>query len=352
MLTASLISTALVIAAVLGSSITAYLWFVRRGQIETRVGIQALAAMRWREFSHFVVEALRERGFELDMEAPQPQKGEQADLQLVLNDKPWLLGCRQGADQVISASHVADLARTVRHTGAIGGILATLGKTDPAARTVSQDVELIDGAALWGLIQPLLPDSLQDHLAGRARHDTLRSIELAWVGALLVGFAMAVALKPEASAPDTAPVANAPASAPAPAPAPAPTSPPATAPAPGRVAEPVRPAPVPVPGAAPNADAAGSAPALPAAPAGPGTDELRREAVRRATSTLQGVEKAAWSSRSTLVVYLESAEADEELIAHLCNTLEAYEEFRASRLQLQPPAGSGKSVRFRQCHVY
>lgn len=340
MLTASLISTALVIAAVLGSSITAYLWFVRRGQIETRIGIQALAAMRWREFSHFVVEALRERGFELDMEAPQPQKGEQADLQLVLNDKPWLLGCRQGADQVISASQVADLARTVRNTGAIGGILATLGKTDPAARTVSQDVELIDGNSLWGLIQPLLPESLQDHLAGRARHDTLRSIELAWVGALLVGFALAVALKPEASAPETAPVATAPASAPSSPPAPAPVG----------VAERGTAVPAPVPGAAPNADSAGSAPALP--PATAGTEELRREEVRRAISTLQGVEKAAWSSRSTLVVYLDSTEADEELIARLCSTLEAYEELRASRLQLQPPAGSGKSVRFRQCHVY
>ncbi|MDQ3510531.1 MAG: restriction endonuclease [Pseudomonadota bacterium] len=331
MLTAPLIGTALVIATVLGSSITAYLWLVRKRQIETRIGIQALAAMRWREFSHFVVEALRDRGFELNVEAPQPQKGEQADLQLLLNDKTWLLGCRQGADQVMSASQVADLARAVRHTGSIGGILATLGKIEPAAGAVSQDVELIDGVSLWSLIQPLLPESLQEHLAGRARHDTLRSIELAWVGAILVGFALALAMKPESSAPEAAPV-DATTSAPAPTPA--------------GVTERDE-----VPNAVLNASV--SAPTVPAAPAaGPGTEEQRRDEVRRAVSTLQGVEKAAWSSRSTLVVYLQSAEADEELVSRLCSTIEAYDELRASRLQLQPPAGTDKSVRFRQCHVY
>lgn len=338
MLTASLISTALVIAAVLGSSITAYLWFVRKRQIETRIGIQALAAMRWREFSHFVVEALRDRGFELDVEAPQPQKGEQADLQLVLNHKTWLLGCRQGADQLISASQVADLARAVRHTGSIGGILATLGKIEPAAGAVSQDVELIDGVSLWSLIQPLLPESLQEHLAGRARHDTLRSIELAWVGAILVGFALALALTPESSAPEAAPVDAT-----------------ASAPAPAGVTDRQTPVPAPLPDEVPDAvpNAAVSAPTVPAAPAaGPGTEQQRREELRRAISTLQGVEKAAWSSRSTLVVYLQSAEADEDLVSRLCSTIEPYEELRASRLQLQPPAGSDKSVRFRQCHVY
>lgn len=333
MLTASLISTALVIATVLGSGITAYLWLVRRRQIETQVGIQALAAMRWREFSHFVVEALRDRGFELDADAPQPQKGEQADLQLVLNDKSWLLGCRQGVDQVISAAQVADLARAVRHTGSVGGILATLGKIEPAAGAVSQDVELIDGVTLWDLIQPLLPESLREHLAGRARHDTLRSTELAWVGAILVGFALAIALKPGASAPDAAPVADTTSSAPAPA----------------AGAQPQSPVPVRVPAPAP----ASNAPSAVAASVGaPGTEDQRREEVRSAIATLPGVEKAAWSSRSTLVVYLESAEADEALVSRLCGTLEAFDELRASRLQLQPPAGSDKSVRFRQCHVY
>ncbi|MDQ3269426.1 MAG: restriction endonuclease [Pseudomonadota bacterium] len=354
MLTASLIGTALAIAVVLGSAITAYLWLVRRHRIETVTGIQALAAMRWREFSHFVVEALRGRGFELDQEASQPQKSDQAELLLRLNGKPWLLGCKQGVDQVIGAPQAADLARSVRQTGSVGGILATLGKVDPAAAGTSQNVELLDGGTLWRLIRPLLPASLQEHLAERSRHDTLRSIELSWVGALLVGFAIAVALMPEqapledridaadAAAPEPAPRAPAPIAA-----VPPPTAAVAAAPDPVPAAAldpavptqaPVGPVPVPVPAPAP-------------APA-PATEAERREEAMRAVSAVQGVQSAVWASRSTLLVYLEKAEADQDLVARLCRSLETYEELAASRLQLQPPAGSAAVVRFRQCRVY
>lgn len=345
MLTASLIGTALAIAVVLGSGMTAYLWFVRRQRIQASTGIQALAAMRWREFSHFVVEALRKRGFELDQEAPHPPKGDQADLLLLLNGKTWLLGCKQGIDQVISAPQAADLARSVRHTGAVGGILATLGKIDPAAATSSPGVELLDGPTLWGLIQPLLPVSLQEHLAERARHDTRRSIELSWLGALLVGFALAVAVVPrQAPVEAQADVSAADAAA---------ITPPAVDPVPASAAPP-SPAAV----AVPEPDRAGTpAPAVPAqAPAtplsAPATEEERRDEAMRAISAVQGVRSAVWSSRSTLLVYLENAEADQDLVARLCRTLESYDEFAASRLQLQPPAGSGAMVRFRQCRVY
>ena len=51
MLTASLIGTAVAIASVLGASITAYLWLVRRQQLLVSNGITSLAAMRWREFA-------------------------------------------------------------------------------------------------------------------------------------------------------------------------------------------------------------------------------------------------------------------------------------------------------------
>lgn len=349
MLTASLIGTALAIAAVIGSGATAYLWFVRRHRIQTTTGIQALAAMRWREFSHFVVEALRGRGFELDQEAPQPPKGDQADLLLRLDGKTWLLGCKQGVDQVIGASQAAELARSVRQTAAVGAILATLGKVDPAAGSASPSVELLDGRTLWGLIQPLLPASLQEHLAERARHDTLRSIELSWVGALLVGFALAVAMMPKQAPVDQtnvnaaeAPAVAQPASDP-------PQAPPA--PSPAAVAA-LEPAPAPAADDFPTQVPAAPV-AAPAAPvSAPVSEAERREQAMRTISTLQGVQSAVWSSRSTLLVYLENAEADQDLVARLCRTLESYEEFAASRLQLQPPAGSGANVRFRQCRVY
>ena len=331
MLTASTTGTALAIAAVLGASVTAYLWRVRRPQLEINGGIKTLAAMRWREFSHFVIDALREQGFEPDLEAPQPQKGEQADLLLTRDDKPWLLSCKQGVDQMVMAPQVSELARSVRESGAVGGILATLGKIDPAARTGNQAVEVVDGVTLWNLIEPLLPPSLQDHLAKRARDDALRGIQLAWLVSLLLGFLLAIPLTP---APERAPAAVAAAVAS--------TIPPGS---PVSPADAVAPAPA---VAAPEVPAAGIQPEATVM----GTEDERRDEAMRMISALPGIEKAMWATRSTLVVYLEDAEASPPEVASLCATLEGYDELRASRLQLQPITGSGKPVRFMQCRAY
>ena len=72
----------------------------------------------------------------------------------------------------------------------------------------------------------------------------------------------------------------------------------------------------------------------------------------REISLLPGVEEASWATRSTLVVYLADDDASEQDIAALCAKVERYEELRASRLQLQPRAGSQVPVRFKQCHAY
>ena len=50
---------ALLITLVLGSCATWYFHNIRRRQDEAAGGIRALSAMRWREFSHFVLDAMR-----------------------------------------------------------------------------------------------------------------------------------------------------------------------------------------------------------------------------------------------------------------------------------------------------
>lgn len=327
MLTASFIGIALAIATVLGASITAYLWLVRRQQILVSNGIASLAAMRWREFAHFVVEALRAQGFDHDASAPRPQKGQQADLLLNRDGQTWLLGCKQGPGEVIMAPQIAALSRYVRETGAGGGILATLGRIDPDARKGHPGIELLDGAKLWMLVEPLLPQSLQLDLAQRAHTRTLRNIRLAWLAALFVGLLAALQL-PSATVSDTAPVAV------ASAPVPAAASDAAPAPDAENIAAPVAPA----------------AMTLPAAP--PGSEESRRDRAMRDVSQLPGIQEAAWATRSTMVVYLADDAASPQDVALLCATLERYDELRASRLQLQPIAASGKPVRFMQCHAY
>lgn len=322
-----MIGTALAIATVLGAGITAYLWRVRRRKILVNTGINSLAAMRWREFAHFVVDALRAQGFDHDASAPRPQKGQEADMLLGRNGQTWLLGCKQAPDEVITAPQVAALSRSVREAGAGGGILATLGRIDPGARRGNPGIELFDGPMLWTLLQPLLPQSLQLDLAQRAQVRTVRSIQLAWVGSLVVGLLVAMQL-PATRVSESAAVAVAPASAPAAANAAQPSLN-VDDTAADQVAPPV---------------------ALPAPT--PENEQSRRDQAMRDISRLPGVNEAIWSTRSTLVVYLSDAEASDQDVASLCATLERYDELRASRLQLQPIATSEKPVRFLQCHAY
>lgn len=325
MLTVSFVLTALAIAVVLGAGITAYLWRVRRHQVEVSTGIKALGAMRWREFSQFVVEALRAQGFAPGRSEPAVGDGQQADLMLHRGDKTWLLSCKQGADSVVAATQVGELAKGVREAGAGGGILATLGKIDPAARLRHQDIELVDGVSLWAIIAPLLPQSLNQEVTRRAHADTVRNTGLGWLVALLLGFAFAMVLA--SFAPVAPPVAA------------------AIEGEPGGIVATRAPA---VAGPAP--------PVLPieridAAPVS-GDLEQQREQVMRQIASLPGFQRAMWSSRSTLVVTLQDEVVSARDIAVLCKTLEQFDELRASRLQLQPPAGSDKPVRFMQCHVY
>ncbi len=73
----------------------------------------------------------------------------------------------------------------------------------------------------------------------------------------------------------------------------------------------------------------------------------RRKEVVKLTSTLPHVDRAVWSTQSTRLVYMLDDSVDP--VPELCPILLHYEELRTSRLQLQPPQGSSKPVRFLQC---
>ncbi|OHE84484.1 MAG: hypothetical protein A2190_03125 [Lysobacterales bacterium RIFOXYA1_FULL_69_10] len=305
-----------------------YLQKVRVPRLETEGGIAALAAMRWREFSHFVIEALQAQGFEVSRTTPLAERGKHADLLLHRDGRDWLLSCKQGANYRIGRKQVDELADAVRFDNAAGGVLATLGRIDPEAYRNPRGIELIDGHTLWGLIDPLIPPSLHQDLAEKARVQVAREQRLGWGLALAVGLAVGVLtamLIPgeSARAPRTPPAAAQ--SNPAP-PAPASAAPASTRPA---------------------------APSIDAAPAAPAAldEEAQRQAVAEGVSTVAGVDRAVWSTPSTLVVYQSGEDIDAHVPA-ICAVLEQYPDVRASRLQLQPPPGSRNTVRFRQCRAF
>lgn len=318
MLNLPFLLTAIVVATAVGFALSAWLRTSRAKRLEAEEAIRSLAAMRWREFSRFVIEALQAQGFEAARGEVATQTAQEADLVLDRNGETWLLSVKQGANYRITAKMVDELARAVRFRNARGGILATLGSIEPGAGREHPQLELLDGAALWPLVDPLLPPSLHQDIQERAQARARKENGLGWAAAgvigLLAGAAMGLAWDDDdASAPVAAPTSS---SAPA---ATATAGPPAPAPA-------------------------GPANSVPL------DEEAARDALLRAIGTLPGVVRAGWPTRSTLALYL-SGEATDAQVKSICAVVERYDTLRAVRLQLQPPPGAGR-VRFLQCRAF
>src|SRR5690606_28711575 len=109
-----------------------------------------------------------------------------------------------------------------------------------------------------------------------------------------------------------------------------------------------------VPTASEAASAAAPAPAPAPDTAAPGdapkSIEQQRADVAAAISTLPDVDRAVWSTESTLQVVLSSIDGD--AFTRICPLMERYEDLASSRIQLTPPPGSTANVRFRQCRSY
>ncbi|MDR0181675.1 restriction endonuclease [Lysobacter arvi] len=317
------LTIALVVTVVLGAAATAWLWLVRRRQGETTAGIEALADMRWREFSRLVVEALQRRGFEAESVESTLERGPQAELRLKRDGRTWLLSCKlAGARSRLGVASVRELADAVRFNGAAGGLLATPARIDADARKAGEALELFDGNALWALVGPMLPASLRDDLTLNVRRRSVRETAIAWIGALVVGVALGFVVPAITSETRTEP-------------APGVEAPSATSPA------------------APTAVSPAPAVADPAlsAPADPNRDRFERGEVIHAVAALPWVERVLWSTSSTLVIQ-QRQDVDQLQVQEVCGVLARYDALRASRLQLQPPAGSERKVRFLQCRAY
>ncbi len=306
----------LLCALIVGAAATFYFWVVRRRQDESIEGIHSLSAMRWREFAGLVLEMLFRRGY-VAAELHPLGSGDQSDILLKREDGLCVLSCKHGSAYRLGGSAVEELANSVRMNDAAGGIMVTPGSfaPDAYAHARHQRIELIDGKALWPEIEPLLPEPLrkqvQAYAAGRAK----RGLSIGWTAALVAGLAVALLLPRSDSDTSQAPAA-------------------VTAPAPNAAAtaKPVA--------AAPQAAAAQTE----------SQQEQRRKDAASAIAALPGVERALWSTQSTLS--LDVSNDRPELWTGICGIIDRYEELRATRVQLNPPPGSGLPVRFKQCHAY
>jgi hypothetical protein len=306
----------------IGFGATFYLQRIRRPQLETAAGIAALAGMRWRDFMHLVLDAMNKRGYERVFDTA--SINEDSGYLLERGGQRWLLWSKHGTAYVLGSTAIAELANDIRLRGATGGLLVTPGQFAPEARSLArtQRIELLDGPTLWPELRPLLPEEQRRQVSAPLEAQTRRQVLIAWGGALVM--AMLLLTLGDHSRPADSSKAAADRLAPAPQ-RPKAQRPVETAKAP--------------PAVAPSQ-----------VPSDPSQLQRRRKDVETSVSMLPGVDRAVWSTQSTLLVYLADDLADP--MPEICPLLEHYDELAASRLQLQPPVGSQRPVRFLQCRYF
>ena len=293
------------------------------GETTTR-GAEQLSQLRWRDFTKLVLQAMQGRGYRPVIEDGMPADGiptDGSDILLERGNERALLSCKYGTGSIVSAQSLLGLSKSASLRGADNVIVVTPGKFDEEAERIAvpQHIELIDGSELWPEVRPYVarPEEPAPATPTAASNTPL----MAWGGAAVAGMLVwfiVQGLQPdsEATSPELAPPA-----------------PPAS----------VQPA----------ATAAAAKPAVTPAdafPTDPAVIEQHRRETANAISTLFGVDRALWSTQSTLMVYLSTEQSDP--VNELCPLLERYPELASSRVQLQPPQGSTKAVRFKQCRAY
>lgn len=342
------------VTLLIGGLATFYFRTVQLHRDETRAGIAALSGVSWRSFIHMVLDALARRGFTRLVDSN--NAADDTDYVLERNGEHWLLSCKHGSAFVLGRLTVNELARAIGVKGAAGGFLLTQGRITEDARPVAalQRIELLDGPTLWPQLRDFLPAEQRAGIRAGASQLARQRVLASWLFALLAGVAVWLALPAPPASPAPAPRPAA-AVEPQPAPptpvtgtpvqdaaAPAPT-PADTAPVPSTPAQPVAPS-------APSTAAAPQAPAAADVPAGSLPIERQRADVAAVISTLPDVNRAVWSSESTLQVILSTIDGD--AFVRICPLIERYDDLASSRIQLTPPPDSGRSVRFRQCRSY
>jgi hypothetical protein len=265
-----------------------------------------------------VLAALNRRGYErvFDTEA----NSDEGDYLLDRDGQPWLLSSKHGTAYVLGSTAIAEFANAIRMRGAVGGLLVTSGQFAPEAKSLAaaQRIELLDGPALWPELKPLLPDMQRQTAFAPAQARAKRHVAMAWLASFVIGILLLTLFRQQA--PDAEAGVE------------------------------------PTPPAARSA-AAAATPAQPRsmgdiaqAPTDPAQLTQRRETVAQAISTLPHVDRAVWSTQSTLLVYLLDEQGEPK--SEICPLLEQYVELAASRIQLEPPPDSTRPVRFVQCRAF
>ena len=331
---------ALLLTLSIWSLTAAWLWLVKRRSTENRLGLAALAGMRWREFSQIVHRAMSEQRslHELENEEENNDRGTSSDFLMEGNER-WLVSCKHGRAYRLGASTIEEMATAQRLTGASNGILVTEGRVerDGLAAAQKHRIEVLDERNLWWNLVPFVPERTRHEVSGIARREAMRQTGIAALGSLTLGLLVGLGyqtLHDENPAPATPDITHR-------------TAPPAKRPATS-------------PPAAPPSETAAETANAPTATTS-GNDDLvqdpdqatlarYQQAVSRTLANTPGIVSGIWLTRTTLAI--ERSADDEAIWARICQAVEHYPALRTTRIQLNPRPGVDEQVRWRQCRTF
>ena len=315
-----LIAVSVAVALVLGSR----LWFdrVQKRAHAQRIGIEVLDSRRWRDALDLVVKALAQDGYTQAAEVTGPSGMPLAERHLSRGKARVLLIYKHGTSYHIGATALLDAERRRQEAEQDEVVIATLGSfdDDALAQAARMKITCIDGRMVWAKVSGVLDEPARNGVAAEAEALVERPRRLATVAAAVLGLAIVV------WGSDLTPSMPTPAG-------PAAVTRVGTAP----------------PAADPAPDVAPAAPvdSGPAATPPAASDSERRGDIARAITALPEVERASWSSSSTMVVALRPRVSVDVGVERACTLANAYPMLRDVRLQME--SSDGSEVRWRRC---
>lgn len=145
----------LVLAACAMASLFSFLGAHRKRRLlDTRTGLESIAAIGWREFEQLVGEAFRRQGYAVQETGLGGADGG-IDLILRRNGKRILVQCKQWKRQKVPVNVVREMYGLLAHHGADEVRIATLGGFTPDAARFAQGkpITLIEGETLLVMIR-------------------------------------------------------------------------------------------------------------------------------------------------------------------------------------------------------
>ena len=327
-------------------------WFGRvqkRRHVE-RIGIEALSARHWRDALGLLVEALGTQGLSAQTDLAGGHGAPLGERILRRGGGTVLLIYKHGTTYRIAAPALLDAEKRRQEAGIDEVMLATLGSVDDDARAQAarMRVTIMDGKSVWALVADRLDAGTRTAIEAEAEHLVDGPRRLSSIGAAVLGVGIVFWNSDPTAlldlrgdpAPNTvatiAPAAAADTALPPARQAPDITPPSESEPEPGAVGVP------PAPGASMGA-AIGSPIIEQAAETGP--DDLATLA--NALKALPGIDRASWSSSSTLVLTVSARASLDAAHEQVCALVAEHPKLRDLRLQLE--ANDGADIRWRRC---